>query len=118
MAKRSDHKVDTEQSPQAASQQWEALTWQDIEAWAGSRSLSRGRAYQRQGRVRDLARSTDDRLLATVSGGDRYVVTVSTDAEEKKDRGIHSKCTCPVGYNGCKHAVAVVAEFLDRLGRR
>jgi uncharacterized Zn finger protein len=36
---------------------WRALTWDDLEAWAGPRSLERGRSYQRTGRVRHLARS-------------------------------------------------------------
>jgi uncharacterized Zn finger protein len=28
---------------------------------------------------------------------------------------IESTCTCPVGYDGCKHAVAVVAAYLQAL---
>ncbi|MDP9175728.1 MAG: SWIM zinc finger family protein [Planctomycetota bacterium] len=65
-----------------------------------------------------MVRSADDRLLATVIGGDRYVVTVSIEAAKKEDEQIHSKCTCPVGHDGCKHAVAVVAEYLDQIGRQ
>lgn len=98
-----------------SSLKWASLTWDDLEAWSGGRSVSRGRIYQRQGRVRDLALSKDGRLLATVVGGNHYVVSVwMTDG---KDNPIESKCTCPVGYDGCKHAVAVVAEYLDQLGR-
>jgi uncharacterized Zn finger protein len=48
-------------------------------------------------------------------GGSRYVVSVWMN--DDKDNPIESKCICPVGYDGCKHAVAVVAEYLDQLGR-
>jgi len=93
---------------------WAVLTWDDLDRWAGSRSVSRGRSYQNQGRVKDLAISTDDRLLATVQGGDRYVVSVWLNAGKKRDDRIESHCTCPVGYN-CKHAVATVAAYLKAL---
>jgi uncharacterized Zn finger protein len=98
-------------------QTWESLTWADIEAWSDRRSVERGRTYQRQGRVHQLARSADGRLVATVVGGDRYAVTVSLDMQKKNRDRIRSTCTCPLMCNGCKHAVAVVAEYLDCLGR-
>ncbi|MGA2250346.1 SWIM zinc finger family protein [Terracidiphilus sp.] len=96
---------------------WAALTWDDLVEWAGERSVSRGRAYQGQGRVDDLAIAEDGRLLATVAGGDRYAVTVWCDSETKKGVALDSRCACPVGHAGCKHAVAVVAEYLDLLER-
>jgi len=89
---------------------WAALTWDDLDEWAGPRSVSRGQAYQRGGSVSDLVISKDGRLLANVTGGDDYVVSVWLD--QKRKRGsIHSQCTCPVGV-ACKHAIAVVAEYL------
>jgi uncharacterized Zn finger protein len=33
---------------------WSSLTWDDLDKWAGSRSVSRGRTYHRGGRVKDL----------------------------------------------------------------
>jgi len=99
----------------AAAKGWVSLTWDDLDQWAGSRSVSRGQAYQREGRVKDLAISGDGRLLATVIGGDRYVVSVWRPAKGTGAGPIESRCTCPVGYNGCKHAVAVVAAFLQSL---
>ncbi|MGA2031336.1 MAG: SWIM zinc finger family protein [Thermoguttaceae bacterium] len=93
---------------------WAVLTWDDLDQWAGSRSVSRGRSYQNQGRVKDLAISADDRLLATVQGGDRYVVSVWLNAGKKRQDKIQSHCTCPVGYD-CKHAVATVAAYLQAL---
>ena len=46
---------------------WNALSWDDLTEWAGSRSVERGRDYQRQGRVHDLAISEDGWLLATAA---------------------------------------------------
>jgi uncharacterized Zn finger protein len=100
-----------------ASKGWTSLTWDDLDAWAGTRSVARGRAYQRQRRVKDLAISGDGRLLATVLGGERYVTSVwRTDARNKAD-AIQSDCTCPVGCD-CKHAVAVVAEYLEMVAKK
>lgn len=97
---------------------WSRLTWDDLDAWAGGRSVSRGRTYQHQQRVKDLVISGDHRLLATVMGGRRYVVSVGLIADPgHDDPPLESICTCPVGSDGCKHAVAVVAEYLDRLNR-
>jgi uncharacterized Zn finger protein len=94
---------------------WTVLSWDDLAEWAGSRSVDRGRTYQKQGRVHDLAISEDGWLLATVTGGARYAVTVWYESSAKKAGAIYSRCTCPVGSSGCKHAVAVVAEYLERL---
>ena len=94
---------------------WTVLNWDDLAEWAGSRSVDRGRTYQKQGRVRDLAISEDGWLLATVTGGARYAVTVWYESSATKAGAIYSRCTCPVGSSGCKHAVAVVAEYLERL---
>ena len=103
-------------SPSAVSR-WPSLTWDDLESWAGSRSVARGRTYQRKGRVQDLAISKDGRLLATVQGQEVYVTSVwlQTASKAKGDGPVQSRCTCPVGYDGCKHAVAVVAEYLQML---
>jgi len=94
---------------------WTVLSWDDLAEWAGSRSVDRGRTYQKQGRVHDLAISEDGWLLATVAGGARYAVAVWYESSAKKAGAIYSRCTCPVGSSGCKHAVAVVAEYLERL---
>jgi uncharacterized Zn finger protein len=56
---------------------------------------------------------TDDGdLLATVVGGDRYAVTVALNPGGR-GKGLKSTCTCPVGSDGCKHAVAVVADYIQ-----
>src|SRR4051794_35945477 len=91
-------------APQPADAGWAALTWDDLTDWAGSRSVQRGRTYQRGGRLKDLRISADGALLATVTGTHRYATTVSLDAD-KKGRSLDSACTCPLGSR-CKHAVA------------
>ena len=93
---------------------WAALTWSNLDDWAGGRSVMRGRAYQRQGRVKDLSIAEDGRLLATVQGGQRYVVAVWLNAGNRRGGKLGSHCTCPVGYD-CKHAVATVAAYLQAL---
>lgn len=84
-----------------------ALTWGDLDEWAGAKTLSRGKRYQHEGRVQDLACLPGGDLTAWVAGTERYATTVSTDGES-----IESWCTCPVG-DSCKHAVAVVLEYLE-----
>jgi uncharacterized Zn finger protein len=93
---------------------WTALTWDDLDRWAGSRSVARGRTYQRGGRVKDLTISGDGSLLATVVGGERYATTVILSPGPKRP-SLESVCTCPVGASGCKHAMAAVAEYLQAL---
>lgn len=107
-------------SSDASSSPWAALNWDDLDRWAGSRSVERGRSYQRGGRVRNLAIMDDGRLLAGVQGTERYVTSVSLVSAGKRRAQLASQCTCPVGFDGCKHAVAVVAEYLAMLadGRR
>ena len=97
---------------------WKSLTWDDLVDWAGEQSVSRGRAYQRDGQVEDLAISEDGRLLATVVGGEYYSVSVWLLPKEAKGAAIESICTCPVGSDGCKHAVATVTACLDLLAHK
>jgi uncharacterized Zn finger protein len=88
---------------------FEKLTWHDIEQWAGSRVLSRGQGYHRDHRVRELAQTQLGGIVAWVQGGQRYATEVDFE-----DGELISICTCPFG-NNCKHAVAVVLEYLDHL---
>jgi uncharacterized Zn finger protein len=88
---------------------FERLDWHDIEQWAGSRILSRGQDYQRSHRVKELAQTQTGALIAWVYGGQKYATEVDFE-----DGELISVCTCPYG-NNCKHAVAVVLEYLDHL---
>ncbi len=94
---------------------WNSLTWNDLDAWAGNRSVSRGEAYQRQGRVKDLSLADDGRLLATVVGSQPYVTSAWLATKGRRHQQVESVCTCPVGVSGCKHAVAVLVDFLSML---
>src|SRR5579885_613160 len=100
-----------QKQPATAADRWRELTWDDLEGWAGSRSVQRGRSYQRSGHVRQLAQTEDGSLLAWVQGTERYAARVNLP-ESGKD--MESRCTCPVGFR-CKHAVAVVLDYLDAL---
>lgn len=86
------------------------LTWNDIEEWAGGKIVSRGKNYQRQGLVSDLAVTQDHSLIAWVDGTERYAAKVDMDDDGLPD----SICTCPYEFD-CKHAVAVVIEYLKRI---
>jgi len=117
MSHKRQHAAATSAEHQSRKKYWASLSWDDLTDWAGERSVSRGRTYQRQGRVHDLAISEDGRLLASVTGRDRYAATVWCEAGRKEAGDLHSRCTCPVGANGCKHAVAVIAAYLELLGQ-
>lgn len=82
------------------------LTWEDLEDWAGTTIVSRGRTYQRNNSVSDLGITPEGTLIAYVLGSVRYVTQVAI-----QDGDLTSECTCPYWAN-CKHAVAVVLEYL------
>jgi uncharacterized Zn finger protein len=83
------------------------LTWKDLEEWAGRKIVSRGKTYQRQGRVADLAVTEDNGLIAWVDGTRRYATKVVMVDDDLPD----SICTCPYEWE-CKHAVAVLIAYL------
>jgi uncharacterized Zn finger protein len=93
----------------AALERFKALTWDDLEAWAGKTTVSRGRSYQRSRQVQGLAQTPSGGALAWVQGTSRYATRVECAAD-----ALTSRCTCPVGYT-CKHAVAVVLDYLEHL---
>jgi uncharacterized Zn finger protein len=86
------------------------LAWHDLDQWAGSRIVGRGRKYQQQGRVSKLAQTDQGTLIAWVKGTERYANIVMTDEVGLPE----STCTCPYGID-CKHGVAVVLEYLECL---
>lgn len=92
------------------AKQFTDLTWTDLEDWAGGKIFSRGKNYQREGRVSDLAVTDDGGLIAWVDGTDRYATKVVMDEDGLPD----SICTCPYCLD-CKHGVAVVLEYLKHI---
>src|SRR2546426_1937797 len=95
----------------AKTDPFEDLTWHDLEEWGGAAIVSRGRSYQRGDRVQNLARS-ETGLVAWVLGTHRYATVV-----EAEDGELTSFCTCPY-WDTCKHAVAVVLEYLECLKQK
>jgi len=85
------------------------LTWDELVEWAGATIVARGRSYQRSRLVQDLARMATGGLIAWVHGSDRYATAV-----ERKGRALNADCTCPY-RSVCKHAVAVVLEYLEQM---
>lgn len=85
------------------------LTWNAIQDWAGSTIASRGRSYQQGHRVQELARTSHGGIVAWVKGSARYATLVALD-----DGELTAVCTCP--YEGvCKHAVAVLLGYLEKI---
>ena len=91
------------------SDPFKELTWRDIEDWAGSKIVSRGKSYQKNRKVQDLARTPSGGIIAWVRGTQRYVAFVEFEGGD-----LLSNCTCPYD-DTCKHAVAVVLEYLECL---
>jgi uncharacterized Zn finger protein len=86
-----------------------SLTWFDLETWAGRKVLSRGKSYQRSGYVKDFGLTANGELAGWVQGTKPYATKVGF-----KRGKLASSCTCPYGVN-CKHAVALVIEYLERV---
>jgi len=92
------------------AEQFKALTWIDLTNWAGSTIVSRGKTYQQAKRVSQLAKTPDGKLVAWVKGTHIYATQVKVDA----DGSLDANCSCPY-WATCKHAVAVVLEYLEHV---
>ena len=95
---------------QKPSDPFSKLTWEDLEEWAGTVIVGRGRPYQRKGAVENLARTKNGTLVAWVRGTRLYATQVRIEGKNS----LESACTCPY-WATCKHAVAVVLEYLECL---
>ncbi|GHT28938.1 hypothetical protein FACS18942_09770 [Planctomycetales bacterium] len=95
---------------------WENLNWDDIADIFGNKTKQRGREYAQNGNVKQLWMSRSGRhLLAAVQGNEKYYTHIRLKTGKQKNKySVSSQCTCPVGPC-CKHAVAAIAAFLDRL---
>ena len=87
-----------------------SLRWDDVENWAGSRIVARGQSYLESQAVQDLKRAEDGALVAWVLGSRRYATRVRIEGR----KNLQSECTCPY-WTTCKHAVAVVLEYLENI---
>jgi uncharacterized Zn finger protein len=82
-----------------------ALSWNDLEQWAGPTILARGKSYRQ--RVYDLTVTDEKHLVATVAGSEPYITRVWVNDDEPD-----CECSCPY-WGPCKHAVAVILAYLD-----
>jgi uncharacterized Zn finger protein len=96
---------------QTTIEQLQALTLTDLERWAGRDIVSRGQSYQRSGYVHNLICTPQGKLTAQVRGS---IGIYTTQVTLIADGVLTSKCTCPYD-DTCKHAVAVVLEYLETL---
>ena len=84
-----------------------SLSWDDLEQWAGSTILGRGKRYRH--RVHDLEMTDAEHLVASVAGREHYITHVW-----QKNGETDCDCSCPY-WGPCKHAVAVILVYLDRI---
>jgi len=96
---------------------------QDLAREFSGTDIQRGRSYQAQGRVRDLAFHDDGALISARVDGTAprpYRVEIalySPDTDHVPGAMFETSCSCPVGID-CKHAVAVLFEVLARRRNR
>jgi uncharacterized Zn finger protein len=90
----------------------EDLAWDDLEEWAGSRVVSRGKSSLNA--VSDLRQTPDGQLVAWVQGTYRYATVAGMDEKA----ALSSRCTCPYFYGPCKHAVAVILAYLEAVRKK
>lgn len=99
--------------PKRQNRKFTDLTWDDLEEWAGSKIVARGRDYQKHGHVSELAITKDKGLIAWVRGSDVYATKVVMD----NDGLPVSDCTCPYQFD-CKHGVAVILEYIEKVKKK
>lgn len=83
--------------------------------YADSRSIQRGQAYYKDGRVWEIELTSNREAICEVNGdGGDYTVTVEID---KKTGKLVFDCDCPYAYDGnfCKHMVAAGLSLKDHL---
>ena len=73
------------------------------------RPLQRGSSTRKKERVKEIKCTSEGSLVARVEGTIEYFTEVSLENGK-----LSSICTCPVGHD-CKHGVAAVLEYLERI---
>jgi uncharacterized Zn finger protein len=104
----------------ALLERWASLSWEDIGQWTDSRSVQRGRTYQRRGAVHNVALDAQGRLLAGVFGSEPYALRVALErggTDGARSVRLQSICSCPV-RRACKHAVAAVVQLLAMMAKQ
>jgi uncharacterized Zn finger protein len=89
------------------------LTFDILAVWAGEAVFQRGFAYNKSGKVSNIALTPEGGLLATVDGTQKYTTLIFLE----KGGEMASTCTCPYGAR-CKHAVAVACAGITLLAAK
>ncbi len=87
----------------------------DLRSLFSSAYLTRGRQYQKMGRVRYLAVTEQGRMITARVNGTRqepYGVAIRIPSKSSNGIKISGSCTCPIGYN-CKHVAATLLQALE-----
>ena len=90
--------------------QFADVTWDDLDNWAGSKIVARGKNYQKARHVSELAITDDNSLLAWVKETKIYATKVYLN----ENNLLESICTCPYEYD-CKHGGATLLEYLEQI---
>ncbi len=88
---------------------------QDVNLAIPSAYLSRGSAYEHQGRVAGLGISADGSMMTALvrGGGKRPYKVIIHIAGQAGSARIRGNCSCPMG-NNCKHVAAVLLHALHQ----
>ncbi|MGH8852835.1 MAG: SNF2-related protein [Telluria sp.] len=84
----------------------------DIHDHTDGKTLNRGNAYFRQGKVRACSVNGNE-IDGVVSGSGRNIYEQNIYVAWDGGVTIDGSCTCPMEYN-CKHVAAVLLAYLDR----
>ena len=84
------------------------LTWEDLESFAGKKSVSKGKGYVSD--VSNIRVDDNGAVIASVLGRQEYATKIWFGDNGK----IRSYCSCPVGFE-CKHAVALALKVIDEI---
>jgi hypothetical protein len=81
---------------------------EDVEELFDNEIFGRGEEYFDENLVKDMELIDNKTLMGTVTGNNRYKVTISIDYEGD----ISCDCTCPCEFN-CKHSAALLLKWIS-----
>jgi len=84
------------------------LSYEDLYAWVGQKTFTKGKSYQKNKRVISVFQVSEHIICGSVHGSETYDTVVSVSDT------LTSTCSCPV-ESDCKHGVALVLEYLNRI---
>src|SRR5215211_4551978 len=83
--------------------------------YADSKTIQRGHAYYKEGRVWDITLSQHDSKASCLVDGNSGEYTVEIDVDQKSGQ-LNCECDCPFAENYfCKHMIAAALELSEFL---